>query len=226
LIDSVIVRILSYIEEKRMAAGDKLPPERALAAELGINRTSLREALAVMEYMRYIRRKQGSGVYLMDLNHGSFEGNIYRLLKEDGISPEEAYEVYEAVIMIESVIGQLAAGRKTGEGLQALRDNISITERLLETGENTYKMDVEYHRRIALMSGNTFLIQISISFWLRLSSYARLIQSFPEQARELLNHHKLILDALEKGNAPRVDRLMKIHYRYSMDFIEKHLIKP
>lgn len=225
MIDSIIAKILSYIEEKRLSAGEKLPPERALSEELGINRTSLREALAVLEHMRYIRRKHGSGVFLLDANHGSFEGNIYRLLKEDGITPGEAYEIYEAVISIESVIGQLAAGKRTAGDINALRDNIKGMERLLAAGENTYKLDVDFHRRIALMSQNTFLLQISIAFWMRLSGYARLIQSHPEQAGDLLDHHRMIVNALEKGDVAETDRLIKMHYRYSMDFTGKYLVK-
>ena len=186
LIDDVITRILSFIDHSGLCAGQKLPPERILAGELGINRTSLREALAVMEYMRYIERVQGSGIYLLDVKSGSFEGNLYRLLKEDGMTRKEAYEVYEAVIMIESTIGQLAAARRTAAGVGVLRDNIRGMEELLGKGDNTYKLDVEFHRQIALMSQNTFLIQISTSFWLRLSGYARVIQSYPGQAEDLL----------------------------------------
>ncbi|MHB8158307.1 MAG: FadR/GntR family transcriptional regulator [Desulfocucumaceae bacterium] len=226
MIDNVIVKILSYIEEKRLSAGDRLPPERALAAELGFNRTSLREALAVMEYMRYIQRRQGSGVFLLNINHGSFEGNIYRLLKEDDITPEEAYEIYEAVILVESVIGQLAAGRKTDGDIKALRDNIEGMERLLAAGENTYKLDVDFHRIIATMAKNTFLLQISISFWMRLSGYAQLIQSHPEQAGDLIGHHRRIVSAIEEGNITEADRLIKMHYRYSLDFTGKYLVKP
>lgn len=225
MVDSVIAKVLSYVEEKGLKAGDKLPPERVLAAELGINRTSLREALAVMEYMRHIRRRHGSGVFLLDINHGTFEGNLYRLLKEDGITLGEAYEIYEAVISIESVIGQLAAGKRTAGDIEALRDNIKGMEKLLAAGENTYKLDVDFHRKIAMMSQNTFLLQISTSFWLRLSSYARLIQSHTDHARDLLDHHRIIVNAIEEGDVAGTDRLIKMHYRYSMDFTGKYLVK-
>lgn len=223
MIDDIIARVLAYINDRGLRAGQKMPPERVLSGELGINRTSLREALAVLEYMRYIERRHGSGIYLLDDTHGSFEGNLYRLMKEDGITQSEAYEIYEAVIMIESVIGQLAAAKRTAGEVDALRDNLRAAEKLLEAGENTYKMDVDFHRKIALISRNTFLIQISTSFWLRLSGYARVIQSHPEQAADLLEHHRYIVDAVERGDALETERLIKMHYRYSMDFVEKSM---
>jgi len=223
LIDDVLVKILAYIEGKEFGAGSKLPPERILAEELGINRTSLREALAVLEYMRCIERIQGSGIYLLGAANGSFEANLQKLLREDGVSPANAYEVYEAVIMIESVNGQLAAKKRTGEDIAALRENVKGMEELLAAGKNTYKLDVDFHRRIALMARNTFFIQISTAFWLRLSGYARLIQSYPERAKELLRHHRLIVDAIAQGDSGGVENLIKLHYRYSLDFIKQHL---
>ncbi|MFZ5597473.1 MAG: FadR/GntR family transcriptional regulator [Bacillota bacterium] len=223
MIDEVIVKILTHIDEKGLCAGSKLPPERDLARELSVNRTSLREALAVLEYMRYIRRVRGSGIYLLDLDQGSFEGNLYKLFREDGITYDRAFEIYEAVIMVESVIGQLAASKSTPEGVGDLRENIESMKRLLAGGGNTYKLDVDFHRCIAKMSRNIFLLQISTSFWLRLSGYARLVQSYPAQAGDLLAHHIQIADAIEAGDVSGTDRLIKMHYRYSMDFIVNHL---
>ncbi|MFZ5645697.1 MAG: FadR/GntR family transcriptional regulator [Bacillota bacterium] len=225
MVDDIIVKVLTYIDEKGLSAGQKLPPERVLSSEIGVNRTSLREALAVMEYMRYIERVQGSGIYLLDSSSGSFEGNLYKLLKEDGISPEKANEVYEAVIMVESVIGQLAAVKRTSEDILVLKNNLKAMERLIEQGENTYRLDVDFHRNIGIMSRNTLLLQISTSFWLRLSGYARIIQSHPEQAGDLFSHHRLIVNSIEEGDVAGTDRLIKMHYRYSMDFAEKNLLK-
>lgn len=223
MVDEIIAKILGYIEKKELSAGQKLPPERVLSAELGVNRTSLREALAVLEYMRYIRRVQGSGIYLLDANGRSFEASLDGLLKEDGLSPEEAFEIYEAVTMIEGVIGQLAAVKRSAGEIAELRDNVRRAEELLAGGGNTYKLDVEFHRRIALMSRNTFLVQISTSFWLRLSGYARLIQAHPGRAADLLDHHRRIVEAIEKGDAARTDGLVKMHYRYSLDFVRQTL---
>jgi len=220
LIDDVIARVLVYIKENKLTAGQKLPPERLLAEAIGLNRTSLREGLAVMEYMRYIDRKQGSGAYLLDLTQSSFEGSIMLLLRQDGITIDEAEEVYEAVVMIESVLGKLAAEKRTTKDIDALIKLNTGIEQLVEQGENTYLLDMDFHRQIALMSRNTFLMQISTAFWLKLAGYARVIQGSNEQARDLLQHHRMIIEAIKHGDSVKAEMLVKNHYRYSMDYIK------
>lgn len=220
MIDDVITRVLIYIKENQLTAGQKLPPERILAEEIGLNRTSLREGLAVMEYMRYIDRKQGSGAYLLDLSQSSFDGSIMFLLGQDGITIGEAEEVYEAVVMIESVLGKLAAEKRTPEDIETLNKLNAEIEQLVEQGENTYLLDVDFHRQIALMSRNTFLMQISTAFWLKLAGYARVVQGSNEQARDLLQHHHMIIDAIKEGDGIKAEMLIKSHYRYSMDYIK------
>jgi len=220
LIDDVIARVLLYIKDMGLTAGQKLPPERVLADEIGLNRTSLREGLAVMEYMRYIDRRQGSGAYLLDSNQGSFEGSILLLLQQDGISINEAEEVYEAVVMIESVIGKLAAEKHTLEDIHRLESLNHEIAHLIQQGKNTYQLDVDFHRQLALMSKNTFLIQISTAFWLRLVGYARAVQEQPAQAQDLLQHHQQLVKAIKAGNGMQAEMIVKDHYRYSMDFIK------
>lgn len=220
MIDDVIDKVLNYIQKNRLQAGHKLPPERVLAEELGLNRTSLREGLAVMEYMRYIERRQGSGAFILDLMQSSFEGSIRQLLQQDGISLEDADEIYEAVVMIESTLAKLAAEKHTPEDIKILNDLNSEIKRMIDQGQNTYTQDIEFHRRIALMSKNTFLIQISTAFWLRLAGYAQVIQANHTQARDLLQHHLLIVEAIKERDGYKTEQLMKQHYRYSMEVVK------
>ncbi|MGE5415890.1 MAG: FadR/GntR family transcriptional regulator [Acidobacteriota bacterium] len=222
MINDVIARVLLYIKAKGLAAGNKLPSERILAEELGLNRTSLREGLAVMEYMRYIERHQGSGAYLLDVNTRGFEGSIMSLIQQDGIAIEDANEVFEAVVTIESVVGKLAAERSEDKDIEYLRRLNNEMAHLIDKGRNTYLLDIEFHRKIALMSGNKFLIEISTSFWLKLPMYIRIIQEGKEQAQDLLQHHRLIVGAIEEGDLVKTENLVKQHYRYGMDFVNHH----
>ena len=56
--------LLAYISKKGFSVGDKLPPERELAEQLGISRNSLREALKVLEAMDVVEIRHGSGIFL------------------------------------------------------------------------------------------------------------------------------------------------------------------
>ena len=55
-------KILLLIKEQKLRQGDKLPTERALAAQLGVSRTSLRETLQTLEANGIVRIRHGSGI--------------------------------------------------------------------------------------------------------------------------------------------------------------------
>jgi GntR family transcriptional repressor for pyruvate dehydrogenase complex len=61
------------ILDGRFAAGAKLPPERELAAEFGVNRTSVREAIKVLEGLGLVSVRQGDGATVRPLVEGSLE---------------------------------------------------------------------------------------------------------------------------------------------------------
>ena len=70
---AVAERIQVGILGGRLRAGDRLPPERELAEELGVNRSSLREALKKLEELRLVEIHRGSGTWVRDADHASFE---------------------------------------------------------------------------------------------------------------------------------------------------------
>ena len=69
----VVERVLTGILEGRLRAGDCLPPERELARQLHVNRSSLREALKKLEELRLIEIQHGSGTRIRDARHASLE---------------------------------------------------------------------------------------------------------------------------------------------------------
>ncbi|MEX2205927.1 MAG: GntR family transcriptional regulator [Myxococcota bacterium] len=81
-IDEVASRIRTRILDGSLAPGTRLPAERALAAQLRVNRSSVREALKQLEQLRLVEIQRGSGARVQDAEHASFE--IVRTLLGDG----------------------------------------------------------------------------------------------------------------------------------------------
>ena len=71
--DAVAERILGGILDGTLREGDRLPPERELAEQLDINRSSLREALKKLEELRLVDIQRGSGTRIRDARHASLE---------------------------------------------------------------------------------------------------------------------------------------------------------
>src|SRR5688572_33177489 len=64
--DEIVEQLRALILTGQYRAGDKLPPERQLAKELGVNRASLREALKKLEHMGLVKIRQGDGTRVQD----------------------------------------------------------------------------------------------------------------------------------------------------------------
>src|SRR2546426_11618877 len=84
--EEIVEQLRSPILKGSFAPGDKLPPERKLAEELGVNRASLREAIKKLEHIGLVKTRQGEGTRVLDwMQTASLE--LVRHLVERG-SPE------------------------------------------------------------------------------------------------------------------------------------------
>ena len=72
--------LLSYISRKELSVGDRLPPERELAEQLGVGRNSLREALKVLEAMGVVEIRHGSGIFLRKEDTQPGDGSAFWLM--------------------------------------------------------------------------------------------------------------------------------------------------
>ncbi len=71
--DAVAGQIQGKILDGTLRAGDRLPPERELAQQLGVNRSSVREALKKLEQLRLVAIQQGSGIRVQSPDEASFD---------------------------------------------------------------------------------------------------------------------------------------------------------
>ena len=123
LYQNIFNKIQDDIKNGIYQLGSKLPPERDLAQQLGVSRTSVREAIIALEVNGIVEVKLGSGVYVIkdqqdqDLEQTGFNTNIHPLLiprlKED--SAVTPFEVLESRLQIEPYLAELAAKHSTEE---------------------------------------------------------------------------------------------------------------
>ena len=62
--EQTVQNILKLVKERNLTTGDKLPPERELAALLGVSRSCVREALQILAANDYLKIKRSSGIYI------------------------------------------------------------------------------------------------------------------------------------------------------------------
>lgn len=117
--EQITASIADAILDGAFPPGSALPPERELAEQLGVNRTSLRQGLARLQQMGLIEARHGSGNVVRDPQELTHPAVVEALIRKLG--PEFLVELLEIRAALGPLIGRLAAQRSRPEDDKALR---------------------------------------------------------------------------------------------------------
>jgi GntR family transcriptional regulator, transcriptional repressor for pyruvate dehydrogenase complex len=116
--DQVFRRLAAGVLSGRYAPGERLPTQRALAAELGVNLASVREGVKRLEQLRLVETRQGDGMRVCDWRaHGGLDVLVHAVAVADGAALDAALvrEVFEARRLLLAEASALAAERRSEE---------------------------------------------------------------------------------------------------------------
>jgi GntR family transcriptional repressor for pyruvate dehydrogenase complex len=155
--DEAIEKIKAMIVTGELGPGDRLPKENDLAERLGLSRNSLREAVKALSLIRVLDVRQGDGTYVTSLEPNllldamSFVVDFHR--------DDTVLEFLEVRRILEPAATAMAAAHMSDAAIADLR---SVLDQLDDapTIEALVANDLEFHRRIALGSGNTVLCSL------------------------------------------------------------------
>lgn len=211
LYQKIAATLREKITQGEWQIGEALPSERDLAKQLGVSRTSVREAIIALEVSDWVEVKMGSGVYIKnDLPNKVFDFN--------GVSP---FSLLQARLLIEPETAALAAQNMSDEALLAIKQAylMNVSDNIM--GSTTHDGDRLFHIRIAEASGN--------------DAYALILQKLlNEQSGELFTalrrlytpqdmpmrsqqEHYAILTALEQRDAMAAGQAMRLHLENVID---------
>lgn len=211
LYEQLVERLLALVHELDLQPGDRLPPERELAADLGVSRATVRQALVVLEV-------QG----LVEVRHG--EGAILREQRPDAVvvSAVTAHrrrlpEVIEAREALEVQLAALAALRRTDEDLARIDDALDAMAAEIERGGRGLTGDELFHGAVtaAARSGLLADLMAEIAAAIRESRVESLSQ--PDRPRQSLASHREIAVAIRAGDSDRAAVAMREHIRLVSD---------
>ncbi len=158
--EEAIHKIRERIVSGSWGPGDRLPKESELAAELGLSRNSLREAVRALSQLRVLEVRQGDGTYVSSLEPDLLlesTGFVTHLLLGD-----TALELFEVRRLLEGAAAALAAARITETGraeLTRMLDRMAQAEGV----EELVEADVGFHAVIARATGNAVLTSLLAS---------------------------------------------------------------
>ncbi|HZP76089.1 MAG TPA: FadR/GntR family transcriptional regulator [Pseudolabrys sp.] len=194
LVDEVIGVMRTMLSEKAWAPGTKLPSEQELGRQLGVGRSTVREALRVLGHLGIVEAKSGLGTFVVDrgLPHGHLQ---------DPQTPQDLKNLYEFRRAIEGPAARLAAQRRTAEALSRIKDAWRECELAVERDSATEfaQCDYVFHFSIVQASQNQFFIE----------AYKGLEAAFPRYVnsvlalgplRSMLHFHDGLIAAIERAD--------------------------
>lgn len=210
----VLSRIEQDLASGKIGVGDRLPSERALAEELGVGRSSIREAIRVLEAMGVVRTAVGSGpdagAYVM-ADPATSIGSALRLHMATRFLPIP--DVVQTRVLLESWALAEAAGRSVDlTAVDALLDRM---DDLGLPPEQFHRLDAELHVRLAGLAGNVLVEAMMTS--LRDAIHGYVMEAVPALddwdvvAVNLRCEHRGIVDAVRTGQGVRAATLVREH---------------
>lgn len=207
--DEAIEKIKSMILSGQLKPGDRLPKEPDLAAELGLSRNSLREAVKALSLLNVLDVRQGDGTYVSSLEPPLLLEALTFIL--DLHQDKSVLELLQVRAVLESAAAGLAAQRMNDEQVAGIRELLdSVGEN--PTVEDLVANDLEFHGRIAEASGNTVLASLIDSMANR-TARARVWRGLTQQAavERTMAEHTAILDALAAHDVETAKARVTVH---------------
>jgi GntR family transcriptional repressor for pyruvate dehydrogenase complex len=209
----VLERIESDLLEGTLAPGDRLPPERELAATLGVGRSSVREALRVLEVMGLIRTGTGSGPSAGAIIIATPRGGMSALLRlQVAAQGFPIDDVVRTRLVLESAVADALASDPERETAPA-RVLVDAMDAGGLTPAEFLSLDAQLHVALAEATGNVVITAMMSGLRTAIESYvlagARRIPDWSATATRLRAEHRAILDAIDSGDA--IDARTRIH---------------
>jgi GntR family transcriptional repressor for pyruvate dehydrogenase complex len=215
--EEVVEMIVRRIRSGALAVGQKLPPERVLAEEMGVSRTSLREALRALESMGYIYSVTGGGNYVNSVSIGHVLSPLSAMVAQD---KKLATDIIDVRLHLEIHMAILAARNATKQQLSQIYSTIIKMQSEVEEGGSGIQGDNQFHQEIARASQNkAFAIIVELIGEL-LAESRKATLSIPGQPVKSIEDHILIFEAIRDRDEKRAGEAMLNHLRKAQANLE------
>ncbi|MFK4759937.1 FadR/GntR family transcriptional regulator [Microbacterium sp. ZW T5_45] len=152
LADQAAEVLLERVRSGEWELGQKLPGETTLAPQLGVGRSTVREAIRQLAGRGVLTTRQGAGVFVTALDVPEDWDAVLR--RADIVS------VIEARIAIESEAASLAASRRTASDVRAIRKALDVRRDATRSIEEHVDADTAFHRSILVAAHNPILLEL------------------------------------------------------------------
>lgn len=212
----VLEQVRRAIQLGRFGPGEKLPPERELSQQLGVSRTTVREAMRVLqgEGLIVIRRGRAGGAIVVGSSLTPAEAK--RHLRQN---LDELRAVFDYRLIVEPAAARLAAERRTKRDVSRLKSLVDLMSQIVAASDTSetappsrfFAVDAEYHHLIAEATRNPMLVGAVETA--RSAIFAPVGGIFPQLHRDANELHEEIFEAIADQNVEQAADAMTRHIK-------------
>lgn len=207
----IVRQVQASIADGKFAPGDRLPSEKELSEQFGLSRTTIRDALRILESQGLveIRVGAGGGTFVALPSDQPLGQVLTNMLRLRGITTAE---LVEARLAIEISIVNYAAERATPEDIQRMCQAVEQARAAQAAGQMRFTpYSIDFHVALAQAAKSRALLYTVNAF--RTPFYETLDRLLPdeEMALRAIKDHQELLDAIAARNASRARAVMREH---------------
>lgn len=213
--DQAVEQIRAAILAGQYPPGSRLPTEKELCDVLDVSRSTIREALRVLEAEGLIEVRRGSGAYVTEqLNNLATRGEILGWLAKREETVIQILEVRESIEWLTASLAAMSHSEELVAGLQGIVDQ-QWDEARKSDGEPDINrladLDVQFHLMISETCGNDIAHEIVTHIVPAFSEANRAVLWAGKKIDYSIKEHQAILDAIEAGDQMAAESAMRAH---------------
>jgi GntR family transcriptional repressor for pyruvate dehydrogenase complex len=209
LSDEIVRQLENLIVNNELSVGDALPPERELAAQLGVSRNILREAISTMVQKGLLEVRQGSGTFVASPSIELLRDSLSFFVR---FTDSGLFDLLEARFALEVQIAELAARRSTSEDVARVVGCLGELEHSLDDPDRYIEADIRFHAALARTAKNEILLLLLDSIRGAMRENVRvLVTRHPHAVENAMGYHRRIAQAIQRGSAPDARENMRLH---------------
>ena len=206
--EEIVRQVRLLISDGRLKSGDRLPPERELAEQFRVSRTSVREALRALESRGLVEIRAGEGAFVRDISVDALVEPLALVILPHR---EAVGELFEARRLLEPAIAALAARRATPDEISEMERILDEQAREVAHGRTGVAQDSAFHAALANSAHNRAISRIVNALMDLLTQSREESLQTPGRPQRSHQDHRRILDAIRRRDEVAAHRAVIDH---------------
>lgn len=212
LYEAVAREIGEAIVSGRFLAGSALPPERILCEQLGVGRSTLREALVSLAALGIVRMQQGRGVFVQQVPSALLQARLARLDSQPSM-----LDVAEARMAVEVAAAEYAAMRRSQQDLDQMEAALHAMDADILGGGVGVEEDAQFHIFVLAACRNDVLQQLGEELGALSHRIRHRALQDEGRAKPSNEEHWEVFEGIKRRDPERAAQAMRRHLQYGID---------